>query len=505
MSAVAVGAAAIGTAGSVYGAKEGGKNAKKAQDAADARAKEAAAYQQMWTQQNRDAAQNINMGNAEWENARARENAQWANEINKANRWDTEAINRQNADYANMINMQNRNTANDMTRGNYDWANQQNQANADRTNATTRDNYNWANQQNIANANLQNQATRGNYEWANQQNIDNAQLANSMNRQNQDYAQQQNWDSVLRGQALNQNTLDQQTAGNRLDSTNAFGGSVTFNPDGSVSQRLGGGDQDLMDTIYGKSNQIMQGMGEGFDVNGDVMNAYRAINQPLVDQQRNQENARLAAMGLATGSGTAWGAAQDALNRNQVNSDQNAILQGFQADQALRASNRADLGAMGSVRSGIQAGLAQPDYWKQGNAALINAPQQQAVNANIAAMNGWGSADIGNMNGWGAAGAGNMSGWGVNIPAYQQANSSIANLSGWQPQIGQASAGQGARYTSDPNIGQAAAQATQNQWNSLGAGAGDIFSSVMGGKNNSGTTPAIDSSAFSKNFAYGEN
>jgi hypothetical protein len=324
-----------------------------------------------------------------------------------------------------------------------------------------------------------------------------------MNRANQDYAQAQNWESALRGQGVNQNALDQQTAGNRLDSTNAFGGSVTFNPDGSINQRLGGGDQDLMDTIYGKSNQIMQGMGEGFDVNGDVMNAYKAINQPLVDQQRNRENARLAAMGLATGSGTAWGSAQDALNRNQVNSDQNAILQGFQADQALRASNRADLGAMGGVRSGIQQGLAQPDYWKQGNAALINAPQQQAANANIAAMGGWGSADIGNMGGWGAASAGNMGGWGVNTPAYQQANSSIQGVTGWTPQIGSASAGGTPQYQTDPSVGQNAAQSTQNQWNSLGAGAGDVFSSVMGGKKTSGATPTIDSSAFSKDFGYG--
>ena len=290
--------------------------------------------------------------------------------------------------------------------------------------------------------------SRGNMDWANQQNIANAQQQLGMNRSNQDYAQAQNWESQLKAQGLNQQAIDNQTASNRLNTTNAFGGGVTYNPDGSVSQTLGAGDQGLMDTYNTKANEIMGGMGGGFDVNGDVMNAYKAINQPLVDQQRNQENARLAAMGLATGSGTAWGSAQDALNRNQVNSDQNAILQGFNADQALRSSNRADLGALGGVRQGIQAGLAQPDYWKQGNYAQITAPSQQAVNSQIA----------------------NVSGWQTPIQSAQ-----IAQIGGAQTPDLNATAAQ--------NYGQATGQGIQNQWNGIGQAGGDAVSSIIGGKN----------------------
>ena len=367
----AVAGAGIGAAGSIIGGGKASKKAASAQKDAINQQREAAAYQQMWTQQNRDA-QN--------------------------------AMNTQNAATNNASNLAMGGAANDMSRGNMD--------------------------------------------WANQQNIANAQQQLGMNRSNQDYAQAQNWESQLKAQGLNQQAIDNQTASNRLNTTNAFGGGVTFNPDGSVSQTLGAGDQGLMDTYNTKANDIMGGMGGGFDVNGDVMNAYKAINQPLVDQQRNQENARLAAMGLATGSGTAWGSAQDALNRNQVNSDQNAILQGFNADQALRSSNRADLGAMGGVRQGIQAGLAQPDYWKQGNYAQITAPSQQAVNSQIA----------------------NVSGWQTPIQSAQ-----IAQIGGAQtPDL---------NPTAAQNYGQASGQAVQNQWNGIGQAGGDAVSAILGGKN----------------------
>ena len=371
MSAVAVGAAAVGAAGSIYGGKKSSSAAKKAQDSATAQQRENAAYQQMWTQQNRDA-QN--------------------------------AMNTQNA-------------------------------------ATN-------NQSNLAMGGAANQMTHGNIDWANNMNIANAQQQQNMNRQNQDYAQAQNWESQLKAQGLNQQAIDNQTASNRLNTTNAFGGGVTYNPDGSVSQTLGAGDQGLMDTYNTKANELMGGMGGGFDVNGDVMNAYRAVNQPLVDQQRNQENARLAAMGLATGSGSAWGSAQDALNRNQVNSDQNAILQGFNADQQLRQSNRADLGALGGVRQGVQAGLAQPDYWKQGNYAQITAPSQQAVNSQIA----------------------NVQGWATPIQSAQIAQIGAAPT----PSMNAADA---------LNAGQGAAQATTDQWNGITKAGSNAASSIIGGKN----------------------
>jgi hypothetical protein len=167
------------------------------------------------------------------------------------------------------------------------------------------------------------------------------------------------------------------------------------------------------------------------------MNAYRGVNQPLVDQQRNKENARLAAMGLGTGSGTAWGVAQDALNRNQVNSDQNAILQGFQADQALRTSNRADLGALGGVRQGVQSGLAQPDYAKQTASAGVAAPSVQGWQSQIQPVGTQGTSSI-------------------------DANSAL-------------------------QYGQNSGQSTQNMWNSLGTGLGDATKTAIGGKNGGAT------------------
>jgi len=278
---------------------------------------------------------------------------------------------------------------------------------------------------------LQNQAfQKENQNWANQANIANAGTAQGMTRENLGWANEQNRGNQEWAQGLNQAAIDQQTGANRLDSTNAFGNSVKFGDDGTVTQSLGAQDQGLMNNYYDKANSIMGGMGEGFNVNGDVMNAYRGVNQPLVDEQRGKENARLAAMGLGTGSGSAWGSAQDALNRNQVNSDQNAILQGFNADQALRTSNRADLGALGGVRTGVQSGLAQPDYAKQGSYAGVQSP----------------------------------------------------TVSGWQSQIaslGAANAPQGLDANAALNYGQGAGQATQNSWNTLGKGAGDATSSLL--------------------------
>jgi hypothetical protein len=299
-------------------------------------------------------------------------------------------------------------------------------------------------------------AQRQNQLWANEQNIANTGKEQELNKQNLGWTNDLNKSNQEWAQGINQQALADQTASNRLSGTNAMGTSMGFDENGNYTQTLGAGDQQLMDTLRGKSNDIMSGMGGGFDVNGDVMNAYKAINQPLVDQQRNKENARLAAMGLGTGSGTAWGTAQDALNRNQVNSDQNAILQGFNADQALRTSNRADLGSMGGVRQNIQAGTAQPDYWKAGNAG-VSAPSVNGWQSNIADIN----------------------------PATAQ------GINGSQAYA----------------AGQDAGNATQANWNQMGQGAGDIFSSLMGGTGSSptgGKGGVTNPSALSANFPYSE-
>ena len=54
-----------------------------------------------------------------------------------------------------------------------------------------------------------------------------------------------------------------------------------------------------------------------FGFNNDVFKAMQGLSAPQLETQRNRENARLAAMGLGTGSGQAWGSAQDALNSSE--------------------------------------------------------------------------------------------------------------------------------------------------------------------------------------------
>jgi hypothetical protein len=215
---------------------------------------------------------------------------------------------------------------------------------------------------------------------------------------------------------------------NRINQSSPWG-SITYDEQGNQHMSLDPAQQAQLDALRGGQtsliNSLSKPVGEfkqetGFDPNSDVMNAYRAINQPLVDQQRGKENARLAAMGLGTGSGMAWGTAQDALNRNQVNSDQNAILQGFNATQALRNQNRSDyetnlsgnktnaanLGVLGSQESAMRGNMtgSLPSYAQmqppgtnyQAQAGITNANAQAQQSANNAA--GWGNA-IGNIGG----------------------------------------------------------------------------------------------------------
>jgi hypothetical protein len=125
---------------------------------------------------------------------------------------------------------------------------------------------------------------------------------------------------------------------------------------------LNSADQGILDQLRGKESGIIGGMGQGFNVQGDVMNAYKALQAPQLEQQRNRENARLAAMGLGTGSGQAWGYSQDALNRSENEAGQQAILAGFNADQQLRQSNRADLGALQSQYGQFQNSMNMPTF-----------------------------------------------------------------------------------------------------------------------------------------------
>lgn len=206
---------------------------------------------------------------------------------------------------------------------------------------------------------------------AGQQSRSDIEWVNDLNRKNAQWTQQQN-------------AVDAQTDfGSTSYDIDPVTGKMT------AKQSLTPEQQVMLGQLRGQQGSAIGAMDStGFDVNNDVMNAYRAVNQPMVDQQRNKENARLAAMGLGTGSGSAWGTAQDALNRNQVNSDQNAILQGNQAWLSGQQNNRANLAGLNATESGWQNNapqlltpqVAQPTVGQPQNATMqgFMADQDQA-------------------------------------------------------------------------------------------------------------------------------
>jgi hypothetical protein len=200
---------------------------------------------------------------------------------------------------------------------------------------------------------LQAQAIQAQQEqaWARE----NAQWALDQNKAIADTEFNKNWDASLKALDIN-----------RPNQTSAFGSSTwTTDPaTGKQTQTIGinSADQATLDALRGKREGLVGGLGGGFDVQGDVMNAYRALQQPLLDESRERENARLAAMGLSTGSGSAWQTAQRSLNDAQSRADQEAILQGFKADLDLRQSNRADLGLTEQMMNGFQNRTQMPTF-----------------------------------------------------------------------------------------------------------------------------------------------
>jgi len=276
--------------------------------------------------------------------------------------------------------------------------------------------------------------------------------------------------------ATNQAAIDRQTHQNRPNQQSDFG-SVTWSADANGNPvqttsldpahqamlgALRGGQSNAINQIQGFTDPTRKGnwtgqaegsrMGDwtggqsGFDVNSDVMNAYRGINQPLVDQQRDRENARLAAMGLSTGSGQAWGQAQDALNRNQVNADQNAIMKGFDATMQTRSSDRANATLNEQMYRGDQASSRADNAENRADYGAALAGQGQTLqnlnalnqtetgwNANAAAQSPFASAGVAQIgtspfNAPNTDYQGEMNMWNTQQQAAQKAQ----NQQGWQ-------------------------------------------------------------------------
>lgn len=232
-------------------------------------------------------------------------------------------------------------------------------------------------------------------------------------KDSQMWAVDQNKANQLWANEINQGNLMNQLQQNRLDWGREGFGSGTFDEaTGRYDISLDPSQKANLDAIRRNQAAGLGAMKTGFDVNSDVMNAYRGLQQPLVQEARDRENARLAAMGLSTGSGSAWQTAQRSLNDAQTRADQNAILAGFQADQSLQQNNRANLGTMGQMESGMLAGMNTPTYAQMGT-SQVSAPTVTSPKMNL--MGGWAADQSMAQNNYNASAAGNA-----------------ANAAGWQ-------------------------------------------------------------------------
>jgi hypothetical protein len=213
------------------------------------------------------------------------------------------------------------------------------------------------------NAALANSENLKNYGTANETNWANALRENQLGRETGAWANDLNWQNADRVNAnnlgianQNQSFQDYATAQNRPEQIGVGGGSVRWTTDANgnpvQTSSLGAGSQGLYDQAQGVQGQMLGGLEGGFGVDNSVMSAMRGLQAPGLQQSRDAENARLAAMGLSTGSGTAWGNAQDTLNRASSTADLQAILAGNTAWQQSQANMRSNLGAAGQTATG---------------------------------------------------------------------------------------------------------------------------------------------------------
>lgn len=197
------------------------------------------------------------------------------------------------------------------------------------------------------------------------------QKANELNKQNATWSQQQN-----------QSSVDKALGQNRVNQTSDFGG-ITWEQDPttgawSQSMSLAPDQQGMLDALRGKQGSAINNLDTSgtFNVNSDYMNALKAQLQPGLDTARNTENARLAAMGLSSGSGEAWGTSQDALNRSSNDANQKAVLGGFDAYNTTQNQLRSNLGALNSTETGWKNNSSMPSF------AQATAPQMGQITVN---------------------------------------------------------------------------------------------------------------------------
>ena len=144
-----------------------------------------------------------------------------------------------------------------------------------------------------------------------------------------------------------------------------------FNPEEQAiyeSQREGQG------LLSGKANEMIAGLDTGqIDFSGApemptvggydqrMIDTIRELQAPDLARRRGSQEARLAAMGLGTGSGNAWGEAQRSLGNAENDADLKAILAGIQQGNT----------AFGQGMQARQQGVGETMAQKQGNLQQI--------------------------------------------------------------------------------------------------------------------------------------
>ena len=152
---------------------------------------------------------------------------------------------------------------------------------------------------------------------------------------------------------------------------------------GMMGSALGGYDTSQVDLSGAPAMPTVGGYNE------QAIATMRALQAPQLAQQRAAQDAKLAAMGLNTGSGQAWMNAQRAIGTNENNADMQAILAGIQQGntefgQGMQAHNagvqdilnqkQANLGQLSGLM-GLTQSLTSPQF------SNYTTPQLGTVNA----------------------------------------------------------------------------------------------------------------------------
>ena len=225
--------------------------------------------------------------------------------------------------------------------------------------------------------------------------------------------------------AQNQSVWEQNLNATRPNQSNPYG-NLTWSQDPTTGQwtqnvGLSESQQGLMGGLTGAAQSALGGydasnvdfsslgaMPQVGGYNQQAIDTMRALQAPQQQQQRAAQEAKLAAMGLNTGSGKAWENAQRAIGTNENQADMQAIMAGInqgntEYGQALQgrqqganeilAQKSANLGQLSGLL-GLQQGIGNPQFQNVGATpqlgavdytGLANQAYQQQLNSANAA------------------------------------------------------------------------------------------------------------------------